>query len=212
MAIQNTVVPHNRFVIPDVHGCYKTLKALIKQIKFNKTDVIYFLGDYIDRGPNSKNVIDFIIDLKSKHEVYCLKGNHEAMYDEGKSDPYQLKKSDGTFLPEYQTFWNNLKYYIELDDTILVHAGINFNKSKPFKDFDTMVNRASKSMYTKNYTNKRIIRGHSRKDFDTIKKSIEGKYRIIALDNGCYKNTSGFKHLCCLELNTFRIYTQKYCD
>ena len=53
-----------RWVIPDVHGCVNTLKALIEeQIKPARYDELYFLGDYIDRGPDSRAVIDFIRNL-----------------------------------------------------------------------------------------------------------------------------------------------------
>ena len=53
------------WVIPDIHGCANTLKALIEDmIKPSKHDWLYFLGDYIDRGPSSKEVINIFSDLK----------------------------------------------------------------------------------------------------------------------------------------------------
>jgi serine/threonine protein phosphatase 1 len=68
-----------KWVIPDLHGCSKTLKILVEEkIKPSKEDHLYFLGDYIDRGPNPKGVIDYIIDLEEKgFQVFSLKGNHE---------------------------------------------------------------------------------------------------------------------------------------
>ena len=64
----------NRWVIPDIHGHIKTLKSLIEdRIALSKSDVIYFLGDYIDRGPDSKSVIDFIMSLQdSGFDVNCI--------------------------------------------------------------------------------------------------------------------------------------------
>lgn len=45
------------YVIPDIHGCYNTLKKLIEDnIGLNKDDYIFFLGDYIDKGPYSSKV------------------------------------------------------------------------------------------------------------------------------------------------------------
>ena len=69
----------NRWVIPDVHGCLNTLKLLIEsRLNLTKSDVIYFLGDYIDRGPDSKGVIDFIMNLQNAgYEIHCIRGNHE---------------------------------------------------------------------------------------------------------------------------------------
>ena len=79
---------NRRWVIGDIHGCADTLKASIEeQIKPVPSDEIYFLGDYIDRGPKSKAVIDYIRALqKAEYFVKPLKGNHEdflvELYDE----------------------------------------------------------------------------------------------------------------------------------
>jgi serine/threonine protein phosphatase 1 len=73
----------NIFAIGDVHGCLSELTALHKKIlthnQFNpKNDLIIYLGDYIDRGKNSKEVIDQIIKLKRNNlKIICLMGNHE---------------------------------------------------------------------------------------------------------------------------------------
>ena len=54
------------WVIPDIHGNSRTLQALIEeQIKPSRSDQLFFLGDYIDRGPDAKGVIDYIIKLKA---------------------------------------------------------------------------------------------------------------------------------------------------
>lgn len=60
-------------VIGDIHGCYESLLALIEQ--FPKDEEICFVGDLIDRGPMSKQVVDFVKDNNYK----CVKGNHEDM-------------------------------------------------------------------------------------------------------------------------------------
>jgi len=55
------------FIIGDIHGCCKTCKKLIlEKINIQKSDKIYCLGDYVDRGPDSKGVIDFILQLRKK--------------------------------------------------------------------------------------------------------------------------------------------------
>lgn len=68
-----------KWVIPDLHGCEKTLIALFeKHIKPEMDDTFYFLGDYIDRGPNPKGVLDYIIKLEDEgFKVKPLRGNHE---------------------------------------------------------------------------------------------------------------------------------------
>lgn len=62
-------------IIGDVHGCYKTLQTLLAQITLNHNEQICFVGDLIDRGPKSKEVVDFVKD----HGYLCVKGNHEDM-------------------------------------------------------------------------------------------------------------------------------------
>ena len=53
------------WIIPDIHGCVLTLKTLIEnQIEPDKNDQLIFIGDYIDRGPDSKGVIDYIMNLE----------------------------------------------------------------------------------------------------------------------------------------------------
>lgn len=69
----------NRWVIPDIHGCFKTFKSLVeREIGLTKEDTLYLLGDYIDRGENSKEVIDYIIHItEESYNVNYLIGNHE---------------------------------------------------------------------------------------------------------------------------------------
>ena len=75
----------NIFAIGDIHGCLNELTLLHKKIlthdKFNaKEDLLVYLGDYIDRGLNSKQVIDQIIKIKNTQiKTVMLMGNHEEM-------------------------------------------------------------------------------------------------------------------------------------
>ncbi|NJL76491.1 MAG: hypothetical protein HC892_17235 [Saprospiraceae bacterium] len=50
----------------DIHGCVKTFKALLQKVEWVATDELYLLGDYVDRGPDSKGVIDYILDLQAR--------------------------------------------------------------------------------------------------------------------------------------------------
>ncbi len=67
------------WVIPDVHGCLKTLRSLIDElIVLRSDDTLIFLGDVIDRGPSSKGVIDYIMELdESGIKTTVIRGNHE---------------------------------------------------------------------------------------------------------------------------------------
>ena len=71
----------NIYVIGDIHGCSMALAKLLKKIKpLAKGDKVIFIGDYIDRGPDSKGVIEIILQLRAEHaRVLALMGNHEWM-------------------------------------------------------------------------------------------------------------------------------------
>jgi serine/threonine protein phosphatase 1 len=71
------------YAVGDVHGCKEELvKMLDKIVKhgFSDEDALVFLGDYVDRGPDSKGCIDTILEFKKDRDnVFCLMGNHEDM-------------------------------------------------------------------------------------------------------------------------------------
>jgi serine/threonine protein phosphatase 1 len=67
--------------IGDIHGDLESLKMLLERLPpLDSTDTIVFLGDYVDRGPQSAQVIDFVRNVLPKHtkaKIVCLRGNHE---------------------------------------------------------------------------------------------------------------------------------------
>jgi serine/threonine protein phosphatase 1 len=65
--------------IGDIHGCITALETLIVYVELKSDDTIVFIGDYVDRGPDSAAVLDFVIDLAKTHTVIPLRGNHELM-------------------------------------------------------------------------------------------------------------------------------------
>lgn len=65
--------------IGDIHGCLKALDTLLAMIELRPDDVLVTLGDYVDRGPDSKGVLDRLIGLKDVCRLVPLKGNHEVM-------------------------------------------------------------------------------------------------------------------------------------
>ena len=72
------------FAIGDIHGMFSLLKSLIQKLEVEadlcEADSLVFIGDYIDRGTNSKEVIDYCLELKEKYHCVFLKGNHEDMF------------------------------------------------------------------------------------------------------------------------------------
>ena len=65
--------------IGDIHGCLGPFNQLLDRVKLTRDDVVVTLGDYVDRGPDSKGVIDRLIELRTQLNLVCLRGNHEQM-------------------------------------------------------------------------------------------------------------------------------------
>lgn len=67
--------------IGDIHGCAQSLKRLLNQLRpyFGKGYQFVFIGDYIDRGPDSRGVFDILMELAGRETCIFLRGNHEQM-------------------------------------------------------------------------------------------------------------------------------------
>jgi serine/threonine protein phosphatase 1 len=65
--------------IGDIHGCSIALRKLCEFVQLRSDDVIITLGDYPDRGPDSKGVIDVLLDLNQRYKLVPLRGNHDIM-------------------------------------------------------------------------------------------------------------------------------------
>jgi serine/threonine protein phosphatase 1 len=83
-------MPARVIAIGDVHGCATALRALIKLIDPRTDDTLVMLGDCVDRGPESRQVIEYLFELKESCQLIPLLGNHEEMmlnYVDGKPQP-----------------------------------------------------------------------------------------------------------------------------
>lgn len=222
-----------RLVISDVHGCFKTLRKLVEDgVKLNYTDHLYFLGDYIDRGPNSSGVIDYILELiRMGYNIFPLRGNHEqnllnaiGEYDAETLTQYvsrickspDLLDESNNIKSKYVDFFQKLKFYYDLNDFIIVHAGLNLNHPNPFEDRVSMLELRNPNYSTYHLNGKRIIHGHQVTPLSDIVIAVREKARVIPLDNGCFytKPHKIYDHeqtgnLCCLNIDTFELITQK---
>jgi len=139
----------NTYAIGDVHGKFHMLVELMAKIAPEKDDTLIFLGDYIDRGDMSFEVIEFLIKLKEKHRCVFLMGNHESMFMDYLSGLHEndFKMNGGyktvnnyathgydihmhtpylerTLPRSHIDFFQKLKMVCETDDYIFVHAGL----------------------------------------------------------------------------------------
>jgi len=146
------------YAIGDIHGSLESLERLLDRINPDLTrDRLLFVGDYIDRGPQSREVVDYIIRLRElapPGQIICLKGNHEAMFlDFLQGAPAELflfngglttleeywgddwEDREGLALPaDHAQFYRDLRLYYETEDYIFVHGGL-----KPGVPLDSQV-------------------------------------------------------------------------
>jgi serine/threonine protein phosphatase 1 len=220
------------YAISDIHGCSKTFIALVEDvIQLKKEDTLFLLGDYIDRGPDSKGVIDYILQLKQTgFKIQALKGNHEDMLLKSILDPSYLKMflynggertlesfsvSHPRLLPEkYLDFFQSLPFYAIYKEFILVHAGVNSDAEDPLRDYDSMIWTRRFKVEGK-IAHNFVVHGHTPVPIMEIQESarVVDRDRKINIDNGCVFGLNEFYgNLCCLELETRKIYFQPNID
>ena len=221
------------FAIGDVHGCALTLKKLLlEEIKIEKQDEIYFLGDYIDRGTRNKEVVDFIIELKNEnYKINILRGNHEQLFiDSDKSfndfenwivnggiatlESFGITRF-GELNDGYKAFFNATKFYFETADFIFVHAGLNFQVQHLFEDTFSMLWIRNMKVDKKRISNKIIIHGHTPTPLQVAKKNLAliQKAGSMNIDTGCVmKDYYGYGYLSALEVGTMQLYSVENVD
>lgn len=197
--------------ITDIHGEFEKLENVLSKIETRDDDIFVFMGDYIDRGSKSKEVIERVIQQGETHECVYLIGSHEYAYlNARKKDQYYdylfwnyggpaTVKSYGSFENIYKThgeFLENLKFYHLTDKYLFVHAGINPNYSLEEQDETDFVYIRGAFYNNPHNLPQKIIFGHT--DFD--KPQIQKDKICIDLGCGKYKNA----HLCALILEEGR--------
>lgn len=210
------------FAIGDIHGCFNKLQKLIEKLPINKElDYLVFIGDYIDRGSFSKEVIDYVIELRHQFDnVVCLSGNHEQMflnylagidevmylYNGGNMTLLSYGISPAASLPERKAaipvkhlhFFRSLLPYYETDDYIFVHAGLVPGYSLQEQTIHDLLWIRHEFIDSDYDFGKRIIFGHTPFSSPLIESNK------IGIDTGAF---SGGK-LTCVELPEVKIYQE----
>lgn len=170
------------YAIGDIHGSYDKLTALLDKIDIDyANDTLVFLGDYIDRGPSSYEVVEHLIGLKRKHPgTVFLKGNHEEMFEKYLSgadrmtylvnggqqtlDSY-LKRTRGPddplIPPDHQDFFSSLQLFFETDSYIFVHAGLRKKLPLENQKPEDLLWIRRKFIETKYDFGKQVVFGHT---------------------------------------------------
>ncbi len=230
-----------RYAIGDIHGCLKTFTILLKEkLKLSKSDSLYLLGDYIDRGPDPKGVLDYIIGLQREgYLIRTIRGNHEEMllnsgehhstyatwmYNGAETtlESFGIKNHDDlgadcvTLIPEkYFRFCKSCSYFLNLEpDYIFVHGGININAKEPFRDTDFMIWTREVRYDHKIMQGKTLVHGHTPISLEKIYYSIKNPdIKVINLDGGCvYSRYRSLGNLVALDLDKMELHTVRNID
>lgn len=128
------------YAIGDIHGCLKALETLLELVEPAPDDRLIFLGDYVDRGPDSRGVLDKLMQLSLAPQNVFLRGNHDQMMLLARYDKDELKywKAIGGLetldsynacdigdVPADHFSWlETTRYFFQTDTHIFVHASI----------------------------------------------------------------------------------------
>ena len=175
------------FAIGDIHGCAAKLQLLLSRLPFDPAlDILVFLGDYLDRGPDAKGVLDQLCRLRTEGvQVVPLMGNHEYLLleyhrsgDQGLL-PYlrrlgqenTLESYGGAslaeltslaFLPEdHRDFLLSLLPYWETEEYIFVHAGLRPDQPLAEQDISDLCEVREPFLSEERDYGKRVIFGHT---------------------------------------------------
>jgi len=213
--------------IGDIHGCLKSLKALWQKISDYNDVKFIFVGDYIDRGPDSKGVIDFLIDIQSDHDCLYLRGNHEQMLLdalEQQAISHWFRNGGEATLASYGSdlniknipqshldFIKNTVLYFDTDEYFFAHAG-----APPEMTIETSIKSPESQDYFlwgRDHLNalstsweKTVVFGHTPRAFPIRRP------RMLGIDTGCVYDEIGYGKLTAVVLPDEHFIEQKSLD
>lgn len=200
----STATDGRLLAIGDIHGCRGQLRALLEQVRPTMDDRVVFLGDYVDRGPDSAGVLDDLVAFGARFpQTVFLRGNHEQMltdYHDG-HDPHPFFLNGGLkTLESYQArgqqvlpahhrdFLDHLLNIHETDAYVFVHAGLRPGVALSDQDVSDLLWIRSDFIESDYEWGKTIVHGHT-----PCEEPYLGRHRI-SLDTGC---VYGGRLTCC---------------
>ncbi len=199
--------------IGDIHGCAETLDLLLDRLAPGPDDHLVFVGDYIDRGPDARGVIDRLLALREEQPCTFLRGNHEALMldylDRGAFDlwrangglttldSYRERDAPGPqgtaypgrirLLDEHVDFIRGTRLYFDTPEFFFVHAGLKPDRSiaENVALFDDEVFLWERSHLKASHLawEKTVVCGHTPQPEPLVRD------RLIAIDTGCVYHT-----------------------
>jgi len=218
-----------RFAATDLHGCLLTFRHLVEEeLRLAPTDTLYLLGDYVNKGPDSAGVLDYLMQLQAAgYQVHCLRGNHEhelLATIHGTPNANHMWKAEaerdmtlasfGVARPadipaRYVAWMEALPVELELADFVLVHAGYDFALPPAQMRHDT-----HSMLYTKQFVfdpsrlaGKRLLHGHVPTPVAEVQAQVAAHAGAIGLDTGCvYRHNPELHHLAALNLDSWELH------
>ena len=225
---------NRRFAIGDIHGCIRTLKYLVEDVlHLEPHDTLFLLGDIIDRGTGSKEVIDYIMALSVTSTVKPVMGNHEFMMIRSLEDedffhrwtlngcaqtlisfgvdPSRVYDRDSVFrIPQsYFDFFRGWPLYEETNDFFFVHAGLNAFSGDPLSDVNTLLWTRNEDAPQDILKGRKLIHGHTPVSLSLIRERLlDPDNKVLNLDGGCVYNTyPDLGNLVALDLDQMKLHT-----
>lgn len=177
------------YVIGDIHGCANELRHLVDALPLLAGDRVVFLGDYIDRGPDSHGVVAYLLELRSRLrdvEFVFLKGNHEDMFlsflgiSGAHGDMFLLNGGKATLesygieeakvaaevvrakIPsDHLEFYQRLQCFFLMAPILCVHAGIDPAKTWVNQTEDELLWIRNKFIYASHPLPYTVLFGHT---------------------------------------------------
>ncbi|WP_139925121.1 metallophosphoesterase family protein [Hymenobacter sp. DG01] len=218
-----------RYATTDIHGCLLSLRHLLEEkIKLKPQDELYVLGDYVNKGPDSRGVLDYLMQLHQRgYQIVCLRGNHdhdllraaqgEITLTWGSVDDYRLTlDSFGVERPEdiperYLRWINDLPYQFDIPGFMLVHAGYDFRQppAEMRQQWHTMLNIKEFVFDASRTGGRRVVHGHVPTPTSEVEAQVKAQKGSIGLDTGCvYRHNPELHHLAALDLDANKLYLQ----
>ena len=189
-------------VIGDIHGCYHELQALLDKAGVGDTDAIISIGDCVDRGPETPEVLGF---FREHSNAQLIMGNHERKHVRAGRHEVKLARSQqiskiqfGDIYPDALAFMGDLPIYFDLPEAILTHGyfepGIPCEEQKPSVLCGTMGGEQylqahyDRPWYELYDEEKPIVVGH--KNYTNTDQPFVYQDRVFGLDTSCVTGKS----------------------
>ncbi len=218
-------------VVSDIHGELDLFEKLLKKVKYHsEKDQLVLVGDYVDRGPNSRGVLNKVMNLKRQGAI-VLRGNHDEMFIDAvnnEENAWRRWKRNGGLVTlksygkdintiedlhtvefrKHVQFIQSLEYYYETDDYIFVHAGLEPGTPLAKTDPNVLV-WIREDFYNHYKGDKIVIFGHTRAaklhQDDHNNAIFFGENNLIGIDGGAVYGGQ----LNCLELPSRKEFSVK---